>query len=87
MNGPRSAAVRYLSTLFSGRLGRQRVGRQTRTYARGRALLEPTYHGPAPLTPLIGREQELAAIGATLRDRQVRLLTLTGAPGPQTRLT
>ena len=54
----------------------------------GRAPLEPTYHGPAPLTPLIGREQELAAIGATLRDRQVRLLTLTGAPGTgKTRLT
>jgi predicted ATPase/DNA-binding CsgD family transcriptional regulator len=54
----------------------------------GLAPLEPTYHGPAPLTPLIGREQELAAIGATLRDRQVRLLTLTGAPGTgKTRLT
>jgi predicted ATPase len=47
----------------------------------GGASARPTYHGPAPLTPLIGREHELAAIGNRLLDRQVRLLTLTGAPG------
>ncbi|MGH2557763.1 MAG: ATP-binding protein, partial [Thermomicrobiales bacterium] len=36
---------------------------------------------PTPLAPLIGREQETETIGATLRRRDVRLLTLTGPGG------
>jgi predicted ATPase/DNA-binding XRE family transcriptional regulator len=36
---------------------------------------------PAPLTRLIGRETELAALSAELQDRKVRLLTLTGPGG------
>jgi predicted ATPase len=36
---------------------------------------------PAPLTPLIGRQRELAEAGALLAQRDVRLLTLTGAGG------
>ena len=36
---------------------------------------------PTPLTRLIGREAELAALGAGLRDEDVRLLTLTGPGG------
>jgi predicted ATPase/DNA-binding CsgD family transcriptional regulator len=38
-------------------------------------------HFPTQLTTLIAREQELAAIGALLRDPGVRLLTLTGPGG------
>jgi predicted ATPase/DNA-binding XRE family transcriptional regulator len=36
---------------------------------------------PAPLTRLIGREAELAALSAELQDRKVRLLTVTGPGG------
>lgn len=36
---------------------------------------------PAPLTPLIGRDQELAVVRNSLTDPAVRLLTLHGPPG------
>jgi predicted ATPase/DNA-binding CsgD family transcriptional regulator/DNA-binding XRE family transcriptional regulator len=36
---------------------------------------------PAPLTPLIGREHEIAAVSTLLREPAVRLVTLTGPGG------
>jgi predicted ATPase len=52
------------------------------------ALMYPTVTGPAikdnlpaQLTPLIGREREVAAVCAFLRQPGVRLLTLTGTGG------
>ena len=36
---------------------------------------------PEPLTALIGREREVAALAETLADQRVRLLTLTGPAG------
>jgi predicted ATPase/transcriptional regulator with XRE-family HTH domain len=36
---------------------------------------------PLPLTPLIGRERDIAALAARLLSPDVRLLTLTGSPG------
>jgi non-specific serine/threonine protein kinase len=39
------------------------------------------YHGPVPLTSLIGRHAELEEATHWLLDPETRLLTLTGAPG------
>ncbi|HEX6477303.1 MAG TPA: LuxR C-terminal-related transcriptional regulator [Ktedonobacteraceae bacterium] len=41
----------------------------------------PTHHLPTQLTPLIGRQQEVAAACRLLRRSQVRLLTLAGTGG------
>ncbi len=42
---------------------------------------ESAFQLPLFASPLIGREQELERIGVLLRDKQVRLLTLTGSGG------
>src|SRR5687767_14385573 len=41
----------------------------------------PTIHLPVPLTPLIGREADLAAIAAAIQLDDARLLTITGPGG------
>lgn len=44
-----------------------------------RSLLQ--YNLPTPLTPLVGREHDLAQVSTLLRRPEVRLLTLTGTGG------
>src|SRR5215471_6880927 len=41
----------------------------------------PTHRLPVPITPLLGREHELAQLSTLLRRPRVRLLTLTGSGG------
>src|SRR5947209_7941848 len=41
----------------------------------------PTHYLPTQLTPLIGRQQEVAAVCRLLRSSQMRLLTLIGTGG------
>ncbi len=45
------------------------------------SLDRPTTDLPVPLTPLVGRERELAVVVDLLRLNDVRLLTLVGPPG------
>jgi len=49
--------------------------------ARLYAHIQPPPGVPAPLTALLGREQELAAVSALLLRDDVRLVTLTGPAG------
>ena len=41
----------------------------------------PRHNLPAPTDPIVGREPDLAALGALLRDEAVRLVTITGLGG------
>src|SRR5258708_754986 len=62
------------------------IGRFSETAARvgstrGNSIHAPSYHLPAPMTALIGREHEQEAICTLLRHAAVRLVTLTGTGG------
>jgi predicted ATPase/DNA-binding SARP family transcriptional activator len=55
--------------------------RQDPSLAAPAAAAEAATNVPAPLTPLVGRQLEVAAVSALLRGADVRLLTLTGPGG------
>jgi hypothetical protein len=61
---------------------RQRRVSGVRRHRATDAEVTPTYHGPVPLTTLIGRHAELGDARRTVLDPHVRLLTVSrGAPG------
>jgi len=60
---------------------RQRQASGVREYPAHRVEFGAHYHGPLPLTTLIGRQAELEDGCRSLQNPQVRLLTVTGAPG------
>jgi predicted ATPase len=74
MNGERAPASESPIYAF-GRTEKTRGWRSRRVWTRRPQTL------PAPLASLVGRERELTAGAAILSARQVRLVTLTGAPG------
>ena len=89
-SGQRSAALRQYEACRQAvqTLGTEPDGETTALYERIRAGAEP--HVPrevrapglhVPLTPLVGREAELAEIRARLQDPSCRLLTLAGPGG------
>src|SRR5918912_735873 len=89
--GLRDRVYRDTATRIAVALGMGPVDRAVfEAAARGRTpgsgphpqLREPLSHAlPIPLTRLIGRERELEAILTSLRNPQLRLLTLTGTGG------
>jgi predicted ATPase/DNA-binding SARP family transcriptional activator/tRNA A-37 threonylcarbamoyl transferase component Bud32 len=91
LTGQRNAAlVQYesLRQILAEELGVEPEDETTALYQRIRdradlsaLLLGPVHNLPAPLTPFVGREAELAAIIDRLRDPACRLLTLIGPGG------
>lgn len=83
---PQPETVRLLADAL-GLSGEDR----TRFLQASRAPVSPTFvrpvraaivsHVPTPLTPLIGRESDVATVNALLQRPEVRLLTLTGPGG------
>lgn len=83
--GVNRTARRETASLFADALGLSGATRSTfLDAARGRrpAPTPPLGSLPTPLTPLIGRERELAAVLDLLGQPHVRLVTLTGVGGP-----
>ena len=86
--GARSHPHRETVRLLADALGLSGAARSTFVRAAprtiGRTAARPERAAaqlPVPLTPLIGRHQERAALDALLRDGAVRLVTLTGPGG------
>ena len=90
---PSDETTALYKKIRSGRIASQgEFGIATEQASKGRSeiVVSPPLHRhtpppqpnlPSPLTSLIGREQAVATARATLLRSEVRLLTLTGAPG------
>src|SRR5215203_4161983 len=80
---PHPATVRALAAAL-GLGATERAALAAAVPTRGRPAAETAARPsglPSPLTPLIGREREVAAVSALLLGNGVRLVTLTGPGG------
>jgi hypothetical protein len=57
------------------------VAKRPRATAAGRAAVRPRAGLPVPATPLVGRDEDIAAVATLLSRSSVRLVTLTGIGG------
>lgn len=84
-NGQRSAALQHYDDarrLLAQELGVAPDAATTALFERLRdAPFPPPARIPAPLTPIVGREDELARLCALLDDPQARLITILGPGG------
>jgi len=80
--GPQEGTTRLYEQIRDGEIGQAKPRTQERRAPGGAASVEVPFHNlPASLTPLIGREAELAEIQERLQDPGCRLLTLLGLGG------
>ncbi len=79
--GPPAALAQEQAVLTPGAVAAQQVAREEQETPADTPPIAPMWKVPTVLTPLVGREQDVAAVCALLARPEVRLLTLLGAGG------
>jgi predicted ATPase/DNA-binding CsgD family transcriptional regulator/Tfp pilus assembly protein PilF len=79
--GPPAALAQEQAVLTPGAVAAAQVVREEQESLADTPPPAPLWKAPTVLTPLVGREQDVAAVRALLARPEVRLLTLLGAGG------